>query len=144
MSTTRETVHNLCQSIMTRLENKGAIEFDVSRRKEVYDAVNALLSPYIVSDQDIRERALETLGEHRDALSDFEFVESERFRTAKRLVRKQLGDDELHGLFFQETVKNIAARLREFLLSDALIDEVFEDDQVLDQLIVDAIKEFRP
>jgi hypothetical protein len=53
-----------------------------------------------------------------------------------------MGDDELNGFFFQRPMKHVAKSIAEYLMRSSHIDDVFETDEDLEQMIVDVIKRF--
>ena len=55
-TTKRETVRILCKSIVTRLENRKAIQFPPRLRQVVQDEVFGMIGPSIYTDEDLRER----------------------------------------------------------------------------------------
>jgi len=142
MATQRETIRLLCKSILNRLENQKAIQFPPRLRQIVQDEMFALLGPYILTDQDVRERALARMGAKADTLSDMEVAESDQYRAAKAVVREQIGDDELHGFYFQRPVKTLAISIVEYLMRSSNIDDVYESDEELEKRIVDTVRNF--
>ncbi len=144
MTTTRESVRLLCKSIVTRLENRKAISFPPRLRQIVADEVFDLVGPYIVSEQDIRERALAKVGARAELLQDSQFTESEQYRTAKALVKSSLGDDELNGFYFQKPLKTVAASIASYLMRSSHIDDVYESDEDLEKQIVETVQGFNP
>jgi hypothetical protein len=141
-ATTRETVKLLIKSILTRLENQKSIQYPPRLRQIVADEVVGLIGPYVMTDQDIREKAIVKLGQSVEALANSQFTETEQFRAAKAVVRGQMGDDELNGFFFQRPMKHVAKSIAEYLMRSSHIDDVFETDEDLEQMIVDVIKRF--
>jgi hypothetical protein len=144
MATERETVRLLCKSLITRLENRKAISFPPRLRQIVQDEILGMIGPFILTDQDLRERALAKVGAKAEALQDTTFSESDQYRTAKALVRSTFGDDELNGFYFQRPLKTIAQTVVEYLMRSSHIDDVYETDEDLEQQIVDVVKKFNP
>src|SRR5262249_46484305 len=121
MSTERETVKLLCKSIITRLENRKAISFPPRLRQIVQEEVFGLVGPYILTDEDIRTRAIQKMGVRQEALQESGFSESDQFRTAKALVKSTLGDDELNGFYFQKPLRTVATSIAEYLMRSSHI-----------------------
>ena len=144
MSTGRDTVRLLCKSIITRLENRKSIAFPPRLRSIVQEEVFNLVGPYIMTDEDIRERALAKMGAKAESLGETGLAESDQFRTAKALVRSTLGDDELNGFYFQKSLKSVAQSVAEYLMRSSHIDDVYETDEDLERQIVEVIKKFNP
>jgi hypothetical protein len=142
--TKRETVKNLCKSIVTRLENRKAISFSPRLRQIVADEVYGLIGPAIMTDEDIREKAIARIGMKSDALNDSGVTDSDQFKTAKKMVREQMGDDELNGFYFQKPIRNLAQSISAYLMRSSNIDDVFETDAEIEHSVVDTVKNFRP
>lgn len=142
--TKRETVHQLCRSIVTRLENRKAISFPVRLRQIVGDEVFHLIGPFILTDEDLRDRTLAKIGAKADVLNDTQFTESAQYKTAKSLVRQTFGDDELNGFYFQKPLKIVAETIVQYLMRSSHIDDVYETDEDLEQQIVEVVQKFNP
>ena len=143
MATQRETLRQLCQNILTRLENNKAIIFAPRLRQVVADEVFGLVGPHVLTEQDLRERTLTRIGMKAE-LVDPSVSESDQFRAAKSVIRQTFGDDELHGFFFQKPLKQVANVIVQYLMRSSHIDEVYESDEDLEHQIVDAVKRFDP
>ncbi|MCC7441026.1 MAG: hypothetical protein IT285_05315 [Bdellovibrionales bacterium] len=144
MSTNRETVRSLCKIIITRLENQKFIRVYPEKRQQATEELFRKVGPYVLTDQDLRERALEAIGEKAEVLDESAYTDNERFRAAKQVIRKSFGDDVLHGLYFQRSLKNLAAAVRETFMEINHIEDVFGTDDELDRATVEAIQRFDP
>src|SRR4051812_47488865 len=102
MATHRETLRLLCKSIINRLENNKSISFPPRLRQVVQDEIYGLIGPFILTDEDLRERTLARVGAKAEMLQNSEFTESEQYRAAKAVVRNTFGHDELNGFYFQK------------------------------------------
>ena len=142
MATQREMVRLLCKSILNRLENQKAIQFAPRLRQIVQDEMFALVGPYILTDQDLRERALAKVGARAEALADTSATETDQYRAAKSLIREQVGDDELNGFYFQKPVKVLALSIVQYLMRSSHIDDVYESDDELEKRIVETVRHF--
>ena len=87
-------------------ENNKSIAFPVRLRQIVQDEIAGLVGPYILTDEDLRERTLARMGAKADLLADAKFAESDQYKAAKAVVRSTFGDDELDGFYFQKPLKN--------------------------------------
>ena len=144
MATNRDTVRLLCKSIVTRLENRKSISFPPRLRQIVQDELFGLVGPSIVSEQEVRERALAKMGAKADALQDTQIAESDQYKTAKSLVKAQLGDDELNGFYFQKPLRNDAKTISEYFMRSSHIDDVYETDDELEKQIIEIVQKFNP
>jgi hypothetical protein len=140
--TNRDTVKLLCKSIVTRLENRKSIAFPSRLRQVVQEEVAHLVGPYILTEQDLRDRSLAKIGQKAETLQDSAFTDSDQYRAAKAVVRGTFGDDELNGFFFQRPVKEIAKTISSYFMRSSHIDDVYETDDDLEQEIVEIVKKF--
>lgn len=144
MYTTQETVHLLCKSILTRLENRKAISFSVEKRQTIQNELYALIGPFIYTEEDLRNQTLDKLGANASILEDSNFSESDQYKSAKSVVRSSFGDDVLNGFYYQKPIRVLAQLIRNYLMESSLIEEVFESDADLDKMIVETIQKFNP
>lgn len=144
MSTQRETLRLLCKSIITRLENRKSISFPSRLRQIVQDEVFGLISPTVLTEEDLRDKTLARMGAKAELLQDSAFTESEQYRAARAVVRSSFGMDELNGFYFQKPPKSVANTIVQYLMRSSHIDDVYETDEDLEQQIVEVIKNFNP
>lgn len=144
MATQKETLRLLCKSIIARLENRKAISFPARLRQIVQDEVYNLIAPFVLTDEDLREKVLAKMGAKADMLQDTKFTEGDQYRAAKAVVRSSFGSDELNGFFFQKPPKIIANNIVQYLMRSSHIDDVYETDDDLEHQIVDIVKKFNP
>jgi Protein of unknown function (DUF507) len=144
MATNRDTVRLLCKSIINRLENRKAITFPARLRQIVQDELFELVGPYIVSEQEIREKALARMGAKAEQLQETSFTESEQYKAAKALVKSTLGDDVLNGFYFQKPLKSVAESIVAYLMRSSHIEDVFESDEELERQLVEIVQKFDP
>ena len=144
MATQKETLRLLCKSIITRLENQKSISFPARLRQIVQDEVFGLIAPFVLTDEDLRERTLNKIGAKAEMLQDTAFTESEQYRAAKAVVRNSFGQDEMSGFYFQKSPKVVANTIVQYLMRSSHIDDVYETDEDLEHQIVDIMKKFNP
>lgn len=144
MATQRDTVKLLCKSIINRLENAKTIAFPPRLRQVIQDELFVLLGPGILTEQDLRERALARMGARAEMLQDAAFAESDQYKAAKAVVKSTFGDDELNGFFFQVPVRELATRVAGYLMRSSHIEDVFENDEDIEKRVIDTIKTFNP
>jgi hypothetical protein len=134
----------LCKSILNRLENKKSISFPPRLRQIVQDEIFGLVGPYILTEEDLRERAIARMGAKTELLQDTAFSESDQFKAAKAVIRQTFGDDELNGFFFQKPLKTVAKTIAEYCMRSSHIDDVYETDEDLEMMIIDVVHKFNP
>jgi hypothetical protein len=142
--TNRETVRLLIKSIVNRLEHQKMIEFNPERRQSVQDELLAVMGPEVVSEEDLRIRTIERMGGKAEELQLAGVTETSQFRTARAMVRREIGENELNGLYFQKTLKQLSEDLARHLMKSELIDEVYESDEDIARKIVEIIHKFNP
>ena len=142
MSSKKDHVRLLVKSVITRLENKKAISFPVRLRQIVQDEMVGLVSPYILTDEDLRERTIARIGAKAEALADAAFTDSDQYKAAKAVVRNTFGDDVLNGFYFQKPLKTVARTMAEYFMRSSHIDEVYESDDDLEKQIVEMVQKF--
>jgi hypothetical protein len=108
----------------------------------VQDEVFGLIGPFILSDEDLRDRTLARMGAKAEMLQDSAFTESDQYRAAKAVIRSTFGNDVLNGLYFQKPPILIAKTIVEYLMRSSHIDDVYETDEDLEHLIVEVIQKF--
>jgi hypothetical protein len=142
MATEKESLRLLCKSIIARLENHKSISFPPRLRQIVQDEVLGLIGPYVLTDEDLRERTLAKVGAKAEMLQDSKFTDSDQYRAAKAVIRNNFGTDELNGFYFQKSPKIVASTIVQYLMRSSHIDDVFETDEDLEHQIVDIVKKF--
>src|SRR2546421_475894 len=102
MFTRRDTVRQLCKSILNRLENQKSISFPPRLRQIIQDELYGMIGPYILTEEDLKEKTLTRVGSKSEELENSEFAESDQYKAAKAVIKKSFGDDELNGFYFQK------------------------------------------
>lgn len=142
--TRKDTVRALCKMMMARLEQNKMVEFSPKLRQEIWDKLFDTIGPAILSDEDLREKAIQRIHGKVDALSETAATESDQFKTALKMVKEDLGENELHGLYYQKPIRSIAEDVTSFLMEAPQIDDVFETDEVIQKALVETIQRFNP
>ncbi len=142
---------NLCQFVLTRLENEKAIVFASKQRAELTQALADVAAPFIWTSHDLRLKALEAIGrlaaynEKNDTgleQSSNPIEEDEQFKTSFSIVRTKFGNEQIAGFYYQKSAHDVALLFIAFLLKSPLVEEVFETDAELLRLILKALKGF--
>ena len=144
LKTTRDTVRQLFQVILSRLSTKGAIQVEAEKRDDAVDALVQEVGSFILTEEDLRDKALESIGKLDQGIDEFDAAQGEQYRAARAVIRKQFGDDVLNGLYFQEPLKSIGESVITYLLNSDHIEEVYDSDDMLLKKIVDIVRKFRP
>ncbi len=140
--TTHETLQVLSKSILNKLENRKFIEFNPSERNELQQALFSKLTKWVLTDADLTEKVRQTVAGKSEAIADGNFTETEAFQSQKRALKTQLGENELHGLYFQVPVREVVMKVGKFLFDTPLVEEVFESDEAIHKLVLETIQTF--
>lgn len=144
MFTKKEHVKALAKNMLLRLEQDEALAILPQDRQEAFTALFQLLSPLVLTDEEVRAKVIQRLGMSAEALSDSSATESDQYRAAKSVILSEIGENAVLGLYYQTPIKSLAEQIKKFLMKRPEIDEVFWDDLQLERKIVDFIKQFNP
>ena len=142
MQTKKEHIKTLTKNLTLRLEQDEAIALNPRTRQMVYQDLNTKLAPYILTDEEIREKILNQLGQKAESLENFS--ESDQYKAAKTVMMNKLGENAVNGLYYQIPIKNVATLVVQFLMSHNQVEEVFLSDDELEKAIVEFFKKFNP
>ncbi len=142
--TRKDTVKALCKIMITRLENEKQILFAAKDRQDVWEELYGSIGKVVLSDEDLRDLAIQKVHGSVEALTESDISESDQFRSALKIVKSQLGENELNGLYYQRPIRDVSKVVVEFLMSCEKIEDVFESDDVLMKRIVELIQRFNP
>ncbi len=138
-----ESIKLLCQSVARRLEQNGMIAVDREKRNDLVDTFAQAMAKHILTQEDMESTVLSSIGEKNEELDDLRLSGGEAYRTLKQSWMSKYGENEVDGLYFQEPIKYIAARMIAWLMKSPFVEEVFEEDAVLEKSIVQTIGSFR-
>jgi len=144
MFTKREHVKILSKNVISRLEQDQSIELNTRMRTNVYQDLFSKIETYILTDEDVRKRVIDKLGQKVEELQESEFTESDQYKAAKSMVMHQVGEHSVHGLYYQIPVKTLAQMIVQFVMNHSYVEEVFLSDEDLEKVIVEFIKKFQP
>ncbi len=143
-TTKRETVRILIKTILNKLEHGKVLMIQQKFRKIMEDEVYSLVGNWIMTEEDLREKALQKIGAAAAEVEEAQLNESPQYRSARAVVRKSFGDDELNGFYFQKSLKFIAEEMRKYFMRSSHVDDVFETDEDLEKEIVEIVRKFNP
>jgi hypothetical protein len=142
--TNRETLRALLKNTLTRLENDQAILLPAHLRLKALDEMEGQFKSLIFTEQDLHDTTIERMGKFAQELSESELTENEQFKTAKAILRKDWGENELHGLFYRKSLKEIAREVTRWVMSNPQVEDVFESDEGLEKKVVEVFQRFNP
>ena len=145
MKTDFDTLLSLSTHITNYLQQQKIIEYAVDKRVSLIDSLATELGASFATDENIKEQAIEEIEEKFGEESIPEDVtESEIFNHARKEIIKGFNGENIGGLYLVESLHNIAIRIKDFLLDCDLIDEVYLTDHEIIDVVVNAIRTFKP
>jgi len=142
--TNSETVMALIKSILSRLENDKDIEFNPRERQVVWEEMYKQIGSCVLTESDVKNKILEKLKLKEEALNDSELTESDQYKTAKKMVRQELGENEIRGLYYQVSLRDFSKKVTSFLFKCEKIDEVFASDEAIEKKTLEILQKFNP
>ncbi|MBS1960048.1 MAG: DUF507 family protein [Bdellovibrionales bacterium] len=144
MFTKREHVKVLAKNVVSRLEQDQSILLNPRTRNNVYQDLYLKISPFVLTDEEIRERVLKDIGLKAEELSESAYTESDQYRAAKNVLMGKIGENAVAGLYYQQPVRNVAQMIGHFLMNHLHVEDVFSSDEELEKVVVDFLKKFNP
>jgi hypothetical protein len=143
MKTNSESVRVLIKNMISRLENDKSIVFNPRQRHEIVEEIVDLVQPFILTDQDLKLKALEMIGKKSELLAEKqEFTEDQQYKTSFAMVKEKFGAQALSGFYFQDSPRSFIEKIIEYFLSSSKIEDVFETDADLQKKMIQFIKTF--
>lgn len=143
MKTDFETLKALASYTINHLTEDGLIEFNIAQRLDLIDAMATEYGVSFMTDEDIRDQAIEEVEEKMgpDNMPD-EVTESEIFNHARKEIIKGFNGENISGLYLAESLHQISQRMTQFLLNSDLIEDVFASDEDLSSYFVNRVRNF--
>jgi hypothetical protein len=91
-----------------------------------------------------QEQAIEEVEEKFGEDIPGDITETEMFNHARKEIIKSFNGENIGGLYLMESLHNIAIRVKNFLLSNDLIEDVFATDEEIIDFTIDKIRGFAP
>jgi hypothetical protein len=144
MFTKREHVKILAKNVVSRLEQDETIALNPRMRQNVYQDLFSKIESYILTDEDVRKRVLEKLGQNAEELKESDQAESDQYKAAKSVVMNQVADNAVAGLYYQIPLKTLAQMIGQFVMAHSYVEDVFLSDEEMEKSVVDFLKRFQP
>ncbi len=143
MKTDFETLKALASYTINHLKEGSLIEFNVVDRLLLIEAMATEYGVSFATDEDIRDQAIEECEEKLGAgnVPD-DVTESEIFNHARKEIIKSFNGENISGLYLVESLHQVANRVKEFLLTSDLIDDVFGTDEDILSFLIGKIRLF--
>ncbi len=144
MKTDFETLKALSTYSINHLKQAEMIDFAVDNRAELIDALATEYGVSFATDENIKEQAIEEVEDKFGEDIPGDITETEMFNHARKEIIKSFNGENIGGLYLMESLHNIAIRVKNFLLSNDLVDDVYFSDEELIDFLVQRIRDFAP
>ncbi|MGE4233693.1 MAG: DUF507 family protein [Bacteriovoracia bacterium] len=141
-TTNNHSLKTLAKSILTKLENQQIITNDPKKRTELYDEFQKELSRWMLTDEDLTQMVRSQVTENSDKLSEQNLSETEAFQSQKRALRQKFEENAVQGFYLKTSLRDVCKGINKFLLSNPLIEDVFETDEVIERFLLETIQKF--
>jgi hypothetical protein len=142
MKTDFETLKSLSSHILSHLQEAELTEFPIDKRADLIEDLATELSVSFSTDEDIKEQAIEEVQDKfGDDLAE-NITETEMYNHARKEIIKAFSGEVLAGLYLTESLHDVALRVKDFLLENDNITEVYATDTDLIDFLVTAFKKF--
>jgi hypothetical protein len=145
MRTDFNTLIALATHTINHLKQSELIDYAVDKRADLIDALATEMGVSFSTDEDIRDQAIEEVEEKFgiDEVTE-DITETEMFNHARKEIIKSFQGESLGGLYMVESLHNVGKRVKDFLLSCDLVEDVFSTDDELIDFLVTNIRKFNP
>lgn len=144
MKTDFETLKSLSTYTINHLKQADLIEFAADARADLIEALATEYGVSFATDENIKEQAIEEVEEKFGEDIPGDITETEMFNHARKEIIKSFNGENIGGLYLMESLHNIAIRVKNFLLTNDLIEDVFATDEELIDFVIDRIRGFAP
>ena len=145
MRTDFNTLMALATHTINHLKQDDLIEYAADQRAPLIEALATELGVSFSTDEDIRDQAIEEV-EEKFGLEEIpeDITETEMFNHARKEIIKSFQGENIGGLYMVESLHNVAKRVKDFLLTCDLVEEVYSSDDELIEFLVSTIRKFNP
>lgn len=145
MRTDFTTLVALATHTINHLKQDDLIEYAADQRSSLIESLATELGVSFSTDEDIRDQAIEEV-EEKFGLEEVpeDITETEMFNHARKEIIKGFQGENIGGLYMVESLHNIAKRVKDFMLTCDLVEEVYSSDDELIEFLVSAIRKFNP
>jgi hypothetical protein len=142
MKTDFETLKNLSNHILSHLQEAELTEYPIDKRADLIEDLATELSVSFSTDEDIKEQAIEEVQDKfGDDLAE-NITETEMYNHARKEIIKSFSGEVLAGLYLTESLHDVALRVKDFLLENENITEVYATDTDLIDFLVTSFKKY--
>lgn len=142
MKTDFDTLRALASYILNHLQESEISEFAVDKRDVLIEALATELGVSFSTDEDIRDQAIEEVQEKFGEDVPDDITETEMYNHARKEIIKGFSGENISGLYLTESLRDVSLRIKDFLLGNDDIDEVYATDLELIDFLVERIRKF--
>ncbi len=143
MKTDFETLKALAAYTINYLKEAELIEFNMTQRLELIEAMATEYGVSFATDEDIKDQAIEDVEEKLgEGNLPEDITESEIYNHARKEIIKSFNGENIAGLYLVESLHQIANRMTQFLLQSDLIEDVYGEDDEIVAFLVAKIRNF--
>ena len=143
MKTDFETLKALASYTLNYLTEHKIVEYKVESRLDVVDAMATEFGVSFSTDEDVCDQAIEEV-EEKMGFVEGDITETEMYNHARKEIVKSFNGEVIGGLYLVESLNQIANRIKDFLLGNDLVDEVFASDEEIVDFLIKVIRRFTP
>ena len=145
MRTDFDTLRLLALYTINLLKEHNIIDFDITQREALVEAMATEYGVSFATDEDIRDQAIEEVEEKMgvDNLPE-DITESEMFNHARKEIIKSFSGENIGGLYLVESLHQASLRMTKFLMDCEIIDDVFGSDDDIQAFLVKKLRSFSP
>jgi len=142
MKTDFDTLRVLSSYTLNHLQESKIAEYPIDKRAELIEALAIELNVSFSTDEDIKEQAIEDVQEKFGTDLPEDITETEMYNHARKEIIKSFSGENISGLYLTESLHNVALRVKDFLMGNDGIEEVYATDQELIEFMVNKLRKF--
>lgn len=142
MKTDFETLKNLSNHILSHLQEAELTEYPIDKRADLIEDLATELNVSFSTDEDIKDQAIEEVQEKFGEDLAENITETEMYNHARKEIIKSFSGEVLAGLYLTESLHDVALRVKDFLLENNNITEVYATDTDLIDFLVTSFKKY--
>lgn len=144
MKTDFDTLKALSTYTINHLKQAEMIDFAADCRADLIEALATEYGVSFATDENIKEQAIEEVEEKFGEDIPGDITETEMFNHARKEIIKSFNGENIGGLYLMESLHNIAIRVKNFMLTNDLVEDVYCSDEELIDLVIEKVRAFAP
>lgn len=141
-TTSQQSLKVLAKAIISKLENRKIIEFNPMKRNDLVEVYFKHLQRDVLTEEDLSEQTRKDVIARLGEVSDANLTESDAYRSQKKALKSKYEDNAVSGFYLKSPLRTVVQGSLKFLFDQPLIEDVFESDEVIQKLVMDAITTF--